>query len=156
MLNIQKTFFEKICNQLIFGAYGEKLKDNLMKDISQCMYEKVGKFSLIDKNIFGEEYLYYVPRNGEDENFELLLEYQKNLTESLSHDDKISVIQCHKRKLSNQLKKMSNRIVQIRFKQNQSKPIISSDEDYNGLYKISTECYNFRTGIQIDGGGMLL
>ena len=51
---------------------------------------------------------------------------------------------------------MSNRIVQIRFKQNQSKPITSSNEDYNGLYKISAECYNFRTGIQIDGGGMLL
>ena len=156
MLNIQKTFFDKICDQLIFGAYGEKLKDNLMKDISQCMYEKVGKFSLIDKNIFGEEYLYYVPRNGEDENFELLLEYQKNLTESLSHDDKISIIQCNKRKLSNQFKKMSNRIVQIRFKQNQSKPITSSDEDFNGLYKISSECYDFKTGIQIDGGGMLL
>lgn len=156
MLNIQKTFFDKICDQLIFGAYGEKLKDNLMKDISQCMYEKVGKFSLIDKNIFGEEYLYYVPRNGEDENFKLLLEYQKNLKESLSHDDKISIIRCNKRKLSNQFKKMSNRIVQIRFKQNQSKPITSSDEDFNGLYKISSECYDFKTGIQIDGGGMLL
>lgn len=156
MLNIQNTFFEKICNQLIFGAYGKELKNNLMEDISQCMYEKVGKFSLIDKNIFGEEWLYYVPRNGEDKNFELLLEYQKNLTESLSHDDKISIIQYHKRKLSNQFKKMSNRIVQIRFKQNQSKPITSSDEDFNGLYKISSECYDFKTGIQIDGGGMLL
>lgn len=51
---------------------------------------------------------------------------------------------------------MSNRIVQIRFKQNQTKPITSSDEDYNGLCEISSECYNFRTGIQIDGGGMLL
>ena len=120
------------------------------------MYEKIGVFSLIDKNIFGEEYLYYVPRNDRDNNFELLLEYQKNLTESLSHNDKISIIQCNKRKLSNQFKKMSNRIVQIRFKQNQSKPITFSDKDYNGLYKISTECYNFRTGIQIDGGGMLL
>ena len=151
ILNIQKTFFEKICDQLIFGAYGEKLKNNLMEDISQCMYEKVGRFSLIDKNIFGEEYLYYVPRNDKDKNFELLLEYQKNLKESLSHDDKISIIQCHKRKLSNQLKKMSNRIVQIRFKQNQSKPITLLYEDYNGLYKISAKCYNFRTGIQIDG-----
>lgn len=156
MLNIQKAFFEKICDQLIFGAYGEKLKNNLMEDISQCMYEKVGRFSLIDKNIFGEEYLYYVPRNDRDNNFELLLEYQKNLKESLSHDDKISIIRYHKRKLSNQLKKMSNRIVQIRFKQNQTKPITSSNEDYNGLCKISSECYNFRTGIQIDGGGMLL
>lgn len=156
MLNIQNSFFEKICNQLIFGAYGKELKNNLMEDISQCMYEKVGKFSLIDKNIFGEEWLYYVPRNGEDKNFELLLEYQKNLTESLSHDDKISIIQYHKRKLSNQFKKISNRIVQIRFKQNQSRPITSSDEDYNGLYKISSECYDFKTGIQIDGGGMLL
>lgn len=155
MLNIQKTFFDKICDQLIFGAYGEKLKDNLMKDISQCMYEKVGKFSLIDKNIFGEEYLYYVPRNGEDNNFELLLEYQKNLKESLSHDDKISIIRCHKRKLSNQLKKMANRIVQIRIKPNQSKPITSSNEDYNGLYKISTKCYNFDTGIIIDGDNYL-
>lgn len=155
MLNIQKTFFEKICDQLIFGAYGEKLKNNLMKDISQCMYEKVGKFSLIDKNIFGEEYLYYVPRNGEDNNFELLLEYQKNLKESLSHDDKISIIRCHKRKLSNQLKKMANRIVQIRIKPNQSKPITSSNEDYNGLYKISTKCYNFDTGIIIDGDNYL-
>lgn len=155
MLNIQKTFFEKICDQLIFGAYGEKLKNNLMKDISQCMYEKVGKFSLIDKNIFGEEYLYYVPRNGEDNNFELLLEYQKNLKESLSHDDKISIIRCHKSKLSNQLKKMANRIVQIRIKPNQSKPITSSNEDYNGLYKISTKCYNFDTGIIIDGDNYL-
>ena len=155
MLNIQKTFFEKICDQLIFGAYGEKLKDNLMKDISQCMYEKVGKFSLIDKNIFGEECLYYVPRNGEDNNFELLLEYHKNLKESLSHDDKISIIRCHKRKLSNQLKKMANRIVQIRIKPNQSKPITSSGEDYNGLYKISTKCYNFDTGIIIDGDNYL-
>lgn len=156
MLNIQNAFFDKICNQLIFGAYGKNLENNLMEDISQCMYEKVGKFSLIDKNIFGEECLYYVPRNDEDKNFELLLEYQKNLIESLSHDDKIYIIQFNKRKLSNQLKKMSNRIVQIRFKQNQSRPITSPDEDYNGLYKISTECYNFRTGIQIDGGGMLL
>lgn len=156
MLNIQKTFFEKICNQLLFGAYGEELKNNLMEDISQCMYEKIGKFSLIDKNIFGEECLYYVPRNDMDKNFELLLECQKNLKESLSHDDKISIILCHKRKISNQLKKMSNRIVQIRIKPNQSRPITSSDEDYNDLYKISTECYNFRTGIQIDGGGMLL
>lgn len=151
MLNIQKAFFEKICDQLIFGAYGEKLKNNLMEDISQCMYDKVGRFSLIDKNIFGEEYLYYVPRNDRDNNFELLLEYQKNLKESLSHKDKISIIRYHKRKLSNQLKKMSNRIVQMRFKQNQTKPITSSYEDYNGLYKISAECYNFRTGIQIDG-----
>lgn len=151
MLNIQKAFFEKICDQLIFGAYGEKLKNNLMEDISQCMYEKVGRFSLIDKNIFGEEYLYYVPRNDRDNNFELLLEYQKDLIESLSHKDKISIIRYHKRKLSNQLKKMSNRIVQIRFKQNQSKPITSSNDNYNGLYKISAECYNFRTGIQIDG-----
>lgn len=127
-----------------------------MEDISQCMYEKVGRFSLIDNNIFGEECLYYVPRNSEDNNFELLLEYQKNLKESLSHDDNISIIRYYKRKLSNQLKKMSNRIVQIRFKQNQTKPITSLDEDYNGLCKISSECYNFRTGIQIDGGGMLL
>ena len=99
--------------------------------------------------------MYYVPRNGEDENFELLLEYQKNLTESLSHDDKISIIQCNKRKLSNQFKKMSNRIVQIRFKQNQSKSITSSDEDFNGLYKISSECYDFDTGIIIDGDNYL-
>ena len=151
ILNIQKTFFEKICDQLIFGAYGEKLKNNLMEDISQCMYEKVGKFSLIDKNIFGEDYLYYVPCNDKDKNFELLLKYQKNLKESLSHKDKISIIRYHKRKLSNQLKKMSNRIVQIRFKQNQTKPITSSNEDYNGLCKISSKCYDFRTGIQIDG-----
>lgn len=156
MLNIQKTFFEKKCSQLVFGAYGKNLENNLMKDISQCMYEKVGKFSLIDKNIFGEEYLYYVPCNNNDDNFELLIGYQKDLIESLSHNDKKSIILCHKRKLSNQLKKMANRIVQIRIRPNQSKPITSSDEDYNGLYKMSTECYNFRTGIQIDGGGMLL
>ena len=156
MLSIQSTFFEKICNQLVFGAYGKNLDDNLMKDISQCMYEKVGRFSLIDKNIFGEECLYYVPCNNNDENFELLIGYQKDLIESLSHNDKRSIIQCHKRKLSNQFKKMSNRIVQIRIKPNQSRPITSSYEEYNGLYKISTECYNFKTGIQIDGGGMLL
>ena len=29
MLNIQKAFFKKICDQLIFGAYGEKLKNKV-------------------------------------------------------------------------------------------------------------------------------
>lgn len=50
---------------------------------------------------------------------------------------------------------MANRIVQIRIKPNQSKPIISSGEDYNGLYKISTKWYNFDTGIIIDGDNYL-
>ena len=154
MLDIQKTFFEKICSQLVFGAYGDFLDNNLMKDISECMYEKIGRFSLIDKNIYGEEYLYYVPHN--DKNFETLLEYQKKLSESLLHDCEKSLIQYYKIKLSNQLKKMSNRIVQIRLKSNQSRPISSSSKDYYGLYEISAECYNFKTGIVVDGGGMIL
>ena len=33
--------------------------------------------------------------------------------------------------------------------------ITSSNEDYNGLYKISTKCYNFDTGIIIDGDNYL-
>jgi len=156
MLNIQKVFFDKICSQLEFGAYGEKLENNFMTDVCQCMYEKIGKFSLIDKNVFGVGYLYYVPHNDMDKNFELLLEYQKNLTESLLRNNEMSKILYYKTKLSNQLKKMSNRIVQIRLKPNQIRPLTSSSKDYNGLYKISAECYNFRTGILIEGGGMCL
>ena len=156
MLDIQKTFFEKICSQLVFGAYGRKLENNFMKDISECMYEKIGNFSLIDKNIYGEEYLYYVPHNSNDKNFETLLECHKKLSEFLLHDCEISLIQYYKIKLRNQLKKMSNRIVQIRLKPNQSRQILSSPKDYYSLYEISTECYNFKTGIVVDGGGMIL
>ena len=155
MLTIQKKFFDKIRSQLEFGAYGKKLENNLMMDISQCMYGRIGEFSLIDEKVFGEECSYYVPRNDEDFNFELLLEYQKNLTDSILKNSEISKIRYHKNTLSSLLKKMSNRIVQIRLKPNQYKPITYSSEDCNGLYKISAECYNFRTGILIDGGGIL-
>ena len=43
------------------------------------MFEKIGKFQLIDKLDFGEEFQFYVPKRANDENFKILLNKQEEL-----------------------------------------------------------------------------
>lgn len=151
LLEVQKLFFDQIQRESLFAVYGKKLEDNFLKDIKLCMFEKIGNFKLIEEEYFGTEIRYYVAENSEDCKFEELLEIQKQLIELFRQKPKVNftIIKAKKKEIENHLKKMANRIVQVRLKKGQNAPLPVS-EPYFDLYKISPFCYSFEKGVNMD------
>ena len=150
LLEVQKNFFDQIQRESLFAVYGKKLEDNFLTDIKSCMFEKIGNFKLIEEEYFGTEMRYYVAENDEDSKFEQLLEKQKQLIELLKQRPKVdfTFIKAKKRDIENHLKKMANRIVQVRLKKGQNAPL-SVSEPYFDLYKISPFSYSFKKGVNM-------
>lgn len=156
LLNVQKTFFDRILNDLHFAKHSQKkfnLEFDFIKDISDCMYSKIGKFQLIDEQEYGEEIRYYIPENEEDKSFEDLLELEQSLLAVLDRKGKknykeILPLQQNMKKL---LKKMSGQIVQVRIRKNDSKPNCANDRDFHGLFKLSLDSYTLEKGVAIKG-----
>lgn len=155
LIQVQNTYFNKIQSMLGFGVYGKKMENNFIEDIRRCLYEKIGNFTLIDNDFYGDVFRYYVPRNDMDKRFDQLLQYQQELKESLGINNREN-IKAKKMKIKNILKKMSNQIVQVRLKPDHIKPITLADQNYFGLYEISPESYNFEKGVLLDTGGIYL
>lgn len=151
LLEVQKLFFDQIQRESLFAVYGKKLEENFLKDIKLCMFEKIGNFKLIEEEYFGTEIRYYVAENSEDCKFEELLEIQKQLIELFRQKPKVNftIIKAKKKEIENHLKKMANRIVQVRLKKGQNAPLPVS-EPYFDLYKISPFCYSFEKGVNMD------
>ncbi len=151
LLSVQKEFFEQIQRDSLFAVYGNKLEDNFLTDIKSCMYEKIGNFKLIEEEYFGTERRYYVAENDEDSKFEELLDKQKQLIELLQQRPKVNftIIKAKKKEIENHLKKMANRIVQVRLKKGQNAPL-SASEQYFDLQKISSFSYSTEKGVDLD------
>ena len=156
MLSVQQKFFNDIKDKMLFGKYGKDLSSDFLQDMSKCMFEKIGKFSLIDNSVFGEERLYYVPLNKTDRMFEDLLSIKQKLSAAVDDRQDLTVIKAIKRLFSNHLKRMSNRIVQVRIQKNQERPLLSSDLCVCDIYKIDPACYDFYRGIHLEGKEFLL
>ena len=156
MLSVQQKFFNDIKDKMLFGKYGKDLSSDFLQDMSKCMFEKIGKFSLIDNSVFGEERLYYVPLNKKDRMFEDLLSIKQKLSTAVDDGQDLTVIKAIKRLFSNHLKRMSNRIVQVRIQKNQERPLLSSDLCVCDIYKIDPACYDFYRGIHLEGKEFLL
>ena len=120
------------------------------------MYEKIGQFQLIDKQLFGEEFQYYVPWNNWDDNFEVLIKKQDELNNLFITHANMSVIQVKKKFIESQLKKMSGQIVQVRLNKNQIKPLQGSEQHYFNLYKIDRNSYTFEYGVDLQGSNFIL
>lgn len=156
LLQVQKTFFDRILNDLHFAKHSQKkfnLEFDFIKDISDCMYSKIGKFQLIDEQDYGEEVRYYVPENEKDKSFEDLLELEQSLLAVIDRKGKknykeILPLQQKMRKL---LKEMSGQIVQVRIRKNDSKPNCASSRDFHGLFKLSLDSYTLEKGVAIKG-----
>lgn len=151
LLSVQKVFFEQIQRDSLFAVYGKKLEDNFLSDIKSCMFEKIGNFKLIEEEYFGTEMRFYVAENDEDSKFEELLEKQKQLIELLKQrpNVKFTIIKAKKKEIENHLKKMANRIVQVRLKKGQNPPLAES-EKYFDLQKISSFSYSMEKGVDLD------
>ncbi len=151
LLEVQKMFFDQIQSETLFAHYGKKLEDNFLTDIKSCMFDKIGKFKLIDEEFYGTERRFYVAENDDDTMFEQLLEKQNQLVETLRQRPKVdfAIIKAKKKEIENHLKKMANRIVQVRLKKGQTPPL-SESEPYFDLYKISSFSYSFEKGVDLD------
>ena len=152
LLAVQKEFFNRILDDLHFAKHTQKkydLKLDFIQDISECMFQKIGNFRLIDEEDFGEQVRYYVAEHPSDNNFEKLLNFKMEMEvlflEPKKDWSKISPI---KLKLEELLRKMSNNIVQVRIRKKDFKPEVNSEE-YYGLYEIAPEYYSFEEGVDL-------
>ena len=97
-----------------------------------------------------------VPLNKKDRMFEDLLSIKQKLSTAVDDGQDLTVIKAIKRLFSNHLKRMSNRIVQVRIQKNQERPLLSSDLCVCDIYKIDPACYDFYRGIHLEGKEFLL
>lgn len=156
LLEVQKHFFNLIQSETLFAHYGQKLENDFLKDIKYCMFDKIGKFRLIEEELYGTERQFYVAEN-DDTLFEELLEKHKQLIVLLKQKTKVdySIIKTKKKEIENHFKKMANKIVQVRLKKGQNIPL-SVSEPYFDLYKISSFNYSYKEGVNMDNVECLL
>lgn len=159
LIEVQKEFFHRIQAELNFAKHSQnspKLEFDFLKDIQECMYEKIGKFQFIDKQFFGEEIQYYVPWNYKDNNFEVLSNLQAELKILIQENAEKGRIRAKKKSIQFQMKKMSGQIVQVRLNKNQLKPFQGSEKHYFNLFKIDSSYYSFNHGIVLGGGDCII
>lgn len=159
LLSVQKDFFHRIQSELNFAKHSQnspKLEFDFLKDIQECMYDKIGQFQLIDKQLFGEEIQYYVPYDYDDNNFDDLLRLQSELIDLIKENADKGKIRTKKKSIEIQLKKMSGQIVQIRLNKNQIRPLQGSDQHYFNLYKIDDSSYSFDKGVDLMGAEFII
>ena len=156
LLSVQQRFFQDIQQQLCFGLYNCIGQERMfVKDMTECMYEKIGAFSLIDKQSFGEEVRYFVPTEEDDNSFEELLKKQDNLVAAYQRNAGLNEISWLKKEIEAHLRKMQNQIVQIRLKPKDSRPSTSNERDYFGLFQISLQDYTFESGVDLSNSSIL-
>lgn len=159
LLSVQKEFFHLIQKELNFAKHSQNGINpvfDFIKDITECQYDRIGQFRLIDKQLFGEEIQYYVPWNYTDNNFEVLLKLQSELIDLIKESGDKGIIRTKKKSIEIQLKRMSGQIVQIRLNKNQIRPLQGSDLHYFNLYKIDDNSYSFDKGIDLAGAEFII
>ena len=154
LLNVQKDFFHRIQSELNFAKHSQNnppQEFDFLKDIRECMYNKIGHFQLVDQQLYGEEIQYYVPYDNDEKNFDDLLKFHSELTALIKENADKSRVRTKKKSIEIQLKKMSSQIVQVRLKKNQIRPLQGSAQHYFNLHKIDSSSYTFTKGIDLMG-----
>lgn len=154
LLAVQACFFDLIQRELDWGKHSQnspKLEFDFLKDIQQCMFEKIGRFQIIDKQLFGEDIRYYIPRHISDNNFEKLLGLQFELIDLYKNNYDIRCIRTKKKSIEMLMRRMSSQIVQIRLNRDQLRPLQGCDKSYFNLFKIDRSSYSFDMGIDLRG-----
>jgi CRISPR-associated endonuclease/helicase Cas3 len=159
LLAVQKEFFNRIQSELNFAQHSQNgLKPDLdfIKDVKECQFERIGKFQLIDKQLFGEEMQFFVSRNQSDKKFEDLLTLQDELIDLIKDTSDYKIIRRKKKSIAMHLKKMSGQIVQIRLNANHTKPLQCSEKSYFNLFKISNGSYSILSGVDLKGSEFII
>ncbi|MCX6152705.1 MAG: CRISPR-associated helicase Cas3' [Candidatus Kapabacteria bacterium] len=157
LFNLQKEFFNSIGKELIFGEHiqkSPKVNINFVQDIMEMNFETIGKFRLIDEDTFGEEQRFYVPESETDNNFNELTILDKEVKILIKNKVEYNLIKVAKIKVEEQLKKMSNQIVQIRVKKNETPPL--TKDNYFDLKLLDMRSYNPDYGVILDSSNQII
>ena len=153
-IKVQKEFFHRIQSELNFAKHSQNGINpdyDFIKDITECQYDRIGQFRLIDEQLFGKEIQYYVPWNCKDNNFEILLKLQSELMDLFKENAAKRSIRAKKKLIQIQLRRMASQIVQVRIHENQIRPLLGIDKQYFNLYLIDSNSYSFNEGIDLMG-----
>lgn len=158
LLNVQKSYFNFLGTNLTFGEHTQKSPEvsiNFVRDINALAFDTIGRFRLIDKDFYGEEYRFYILSSEEDNSFKDLIRldtefrYLVGLPKTQKDFKKIMNV---KYSIESLLKKMSNQIVQVRLKKNDIKPFHILE--YGDLLAITSEYYSSETGISLEADNL--
>lgn len=153
LLNVQQKFFRRIQSELNYAKHSQNGINHdfdFIKDMTECQYDKIGKFKLIDKQWFGKEVQLYIPHNKDDMKFELLIKFQDDLITLLKENADKNLIRLKKKTIAIQLKKMSEQVVQVRLNNNINIPQLGNIKSFFNLYKITDSNYSFKYGLNIE------
>lgn len=160
LFDVQKDFFSFLGTDLIFGEHVQKKPEaqiNFVRDINLLAFETIGKFRLIDEDYYGEEFRFYIPKDKYDSSFDELLHLDEKFKQLLSvpkNEKDFKKIMAAKFAIEEQLKKMSNQIVQVRLKKDESRPL--SRNSFGDLNLLDFRDYNSESGINLDAKNQIL
>lgn len=154
LFEIQKSFFNHINTNTIFGLHYSKNQEiDFVQKIKEAAFAEIGKFKLIDEQEFGDEYRYYIAKDKNDELFEELEELICKLKQiDYKNFDERKLLNIN---IENHLKKMADRIVQVRLSSYDVKPVVGK-EQCCGIYKLPIGSYNSDKGITLSSENQIL
>lgn len=158
LFDVQKNYFNFINTNLIFGEHDQKnpeVKINFVRDINEINFDTIGKFRLIDEDIYGEEFKCYVRKDVNDTEFDFLISENKKLNYILSTDGRnYAKVKIQKIAIENHLKKMSGQILQVRIKKEYIKPAFINQ--HFDLFEVDSLDYSFEKGLSLDSGNLII
>jgi CRISPR-associated endonuclease/helicase Cas3 len=152
MKAFQERYFEFVGANLTIGEHEQAdIKLHMIEHINKVEFEKLGKFRLIDKRDFGEEYRYFIPQGFADSRFEELQELA-----SIKRGKDFAEARKNHIVIQTKLREMAGDIVQFRLPRGKNFPAFSGDEVL-GIRKLADNSdYSRETGIVLEGGGYII
>lgn len=164
LLDVQRGFFDEyIHDKTLFGVhFGPRYTKDEIEDgrldflarMKEGHFEEIGKFQLIDPDYHGEEYRFYVP--GEDDwRFEQLKDAYHELVDIPF--DKHKERQAIFLRMQNILRKISDRIVQVRVSEHDAETVVASmkEDECCGIIKLKDGYYSSERGLQFASTAIL-
>ena len=125
----------------------------MIECINKAQFELLGKFQLINKDVFGEQYRYYIPKNSEDRAYDELLEIMYQLKDAKTFEESKQI----KIRLNNGLKNLGNRILNVRIGRNQIAPQFSNSDEKFGIRVLSElSKYSYEAGLELGTENLFL
>lgn len=146
---VQNSYFFLLKDNLLFGKHNNI---DIIECIENLRFEDLGKFNLINREIYGKEYSYYIPQNSLDNKYEILEKLANELMRIDYNDFNKRKFQFLK--IESLLRNMSNQIVRILLKRNDILPNAEKGPCFN-LYKLS-EGYNSKQGITLNNDNLII
>jgi len=153
---VQSDFFSSIRDSLSIGDFKKGNKSiNMIECVNNAEFERLGEFQLIDNDLFGEQYKYYIPKDENDFSCEELadLVIQSLSTTGFEESRKVRI------EINNRLKGLSDRIINVRLnlKKDQVAPAYRNEKTYFDIRVLSDlNNYSFEKGLELGTNNLLL